>query len=936
MKNAKKYGGTLLMKNKILALVLAGTMLFGQNVYATELVTPENNDVTENKNNVVQDIDKSGTEESAEQNELYSDATNENTQIVYVGNPIIIESKINYGREPYTASTSDESICTAEIKNSSNDDSWATRFVQINPIKSGKVTLYVKDGSGNVNYEQEIEIRQSLPEDAVPFKDVALKSYLLEQSNFNDDGYVSKEELSQVTDIIIYRNSYRMSDYITDLGGLEYASNLKTLILDNTAVTDVTPLSGLTQLEQLTIENTDITDISSLNNLINLKRLDLSGTNISDISTLGNLKNLVSLSVYNTRVSDCSVVSNMSKLKNLYISNTDVSDISAVANLKDIVLLEANSTKISDISALSNLQNLMYVYLDDCSELSSISLLNDLTQLKVLSISGTKVSNAEKLDFMCRNIDKNSYNKGEAISLPGIYGWVSNDDEFNIAATGGDVGSIKIEKDDDNNSFSVVATDTGRVELTVNLNDASKKINIFIDGIPAEQPVGEMDGTTISESEVYEWDSYTEEYNQISSAILTSTGDLWQTYPQKKKMQSNVKKYVSKWIYSQGPAEIVDYRLDNDNVLWSGDTKIQKNIKDFDGHYAITKDNTLIDLFHDKGENISDVKDWSERKKWTLVLKNDGTLLVREEAKKDAKPNSFETIATGVKEIVGEGYLTSSGDYIRIYFNDNGDREYYTIAQNVESVDSKANCFYGKDGNCYLDAYHTGDHINAGKNKVKQWLYLGNDGATYYYYVTDDGRLECITRTYNFDNNKSTYASYSIMDNIVGIQYDSYKVKAESADNIYYEISKVNATKLDNNNIDSFTLDNNEYSLFVKQGQSFGNIQKNGVNILNNVKYIWANCLDVFALRTDGTIWKVTDKPELYIDLNGTDVKPGDIDGDSNVTTKDLMIVLYGVSGRNTLTEEQKVAADIDGDGKVSISDLTRILYYVSGRNTEL
>ena len=101
-------------------------------------------------------------------------------------------------------------------------------------------------------------------------------------------------------------------------------------------------------------------------------------------------------------------------------------------------------------------------------------------------------------------------------------------------------------------------------------------------------------------------------------------------------------------------------------------------------------------------------------------------------------------------------------------------------------------------------------------------------------------------------------------------------------------------------------------------------------------RYIWANCLDVFALRTDGTIWKVTDKPELYIDLNGSDVKPGDVDGNSNVTTKDLMIVLYGVSGRNTLTEEQKVAADIDGDGKVSISDLTRILYYVSGRNTEL
>lgn len=48
------------------------------------------------------------------------------------------------------------------------------------------------------------------------------------------------------------------------------------------------------------------------------------------------------------------------------------------------------------------------------------------------------------------------------------------------------------------------------------------------------------------------------------------------------------------------------------------------------------------------------------------------------------------------------------------------------------------------------------------------------------------------------------------------------------------------------------------------------------------------------------------------------------------------MIVLYGVSGRNTLTDEQVQAADIDGDGKVSVSDLTRILYYVSGRNTTL
>lgn len=91
-----------------------------------------------------------------------------------------------------------------------------------------------------------------------------------------------------------------------------------------------------------------------------------------------------------------------------------------------------------------------------------------------------------------------------------------------------------------------------------------------------------------------------------------------------------------------------------------------------------------------------------------------------------------------------------------------------------------------------------------------------------------------------------------------------------------------------------------------------------------------------YALRTDGTVWDITDVPKMLLDLGQSVVEPGDVDGDSKVSTKDLMIVLYVVSGRNTLTADQSLAADIDGDGKVTVSDLTRILYYVSGRNTTL
>ena len=76
---------------------------------------------------------------------------------------------------------------------------------------------------------------------------------------------------------------------------------------------------------------------------------------------------------------------------------------------------------------------------------------------------------------------------------------------------------------------------------------------------------------------------------------------------------------------------------------------------------------------------------------------------------------------------------------------------------------------------------------------------------------------------------------------------------------------------------------------------------------MTNVKDTWDSVWigKKYALRTDGTVWDVTDVPKMLLDLGQSTVEPGDVVGDSKVTTRDLMIVLYGVSGRNTLTDEQ-------------------------------
>ena len=62
---------------------------------------------------------------------------------------------------------------------------------------------------------------------------------------------------------------------ISDLKGLEYAVNLRTLVATYGKLNDLSPLSGLVHLETLVISNNAIYDISALSNLSALEHLDV-------------------------------------------------------------------------------------------------------------------------------------------------------------------------------------------------------------------------------------------------------------------------------------------------------------------------------------------------------------------------------------------------------------------------------------------------------------------------------------------------------------------------------------------------------------------------------------------------------------------------------------------------------------------------------------
>ena len=71
---------------------------------------------------------------------------------------------------------------------------------------------------------------------------------------------------------------------ISDLTGLQHATNLTKLNLNGNRISDVAPLSGLAQLIELELAVNDIVDVSPLAHLKNLSELDLGKNGISSVN----------------------------------------------------------------------------------------------------------------------------------------------------------------------------------------------------------------------------------------------------------------------------------------------------------------------------------------------------------------------------------------------------------------------------------------------------------------------------------------------------------------------------------------------------------------------------------------------------------------------------------------------------------------------------
>ena len=178
---------------------------------------------------------------------------------------------------------------------------------------------------------------------------------------------------------------------IGNLTGLEFATNLRFLNINNNLISDISPLSGLTNLHTLLIAvdfgkgkisdfsplaaltnlevlsaigHPQVSDISPLSGLTNLRRLSLPGPNILDLSPLSGLTKIASLSIDGGGFSDLSPLAEMTDMEYLELPDANISDISPLADMTEIYELNLQLNNISDLSPLAGLTQLHWLFLD--------------------------------------------------------------------------------------------------------------------------------------------------------------------------------------------------------------------------------------------------------------------------------------------------------------------------------------------------------------------------------------------------------------------------------------------------------------------------------------------------------------------------------------------------------------------------------------------
>ena len=148
---------------------------------------------------------------------------------------------------------------------------------------------------------KDVDIKITTPT-AVAIPDKNLAAAVREALGLGAKATITKQAMPKLT-------SLNASDrQISDLAGLEYATELTDLDLGRNQITNFTPLAELPKLRKLYLWTNEISDLSVLPQLPKLELLDLNWNRISDVSPLAGFTNLKELWLQGNNLVDTSTL----------------------------------------------------------------------------------------------------------------------------------------------------------------------------------------------------------------------------------------------------------------------------------------------------------------------------------------------------------------------------------------------------------------------------------------------------------------------------------------------------------------------------------------------------------------------------------------------------------------------------------------------------
>jgi hypothetical protein len=151
---------------------------------------------------------------------------------------------------------------------------------------------------------------------------------------------------SDMLDLTYLDASHRL---ISNLTGLEYATNLRKLNVKGNNIYGISVVAGMTELEELVVNNNHIGDLSPVAGLTKLKNLDVHDQHaVTSVSPLAGLVNLERLVLRGNLISDITPLAGLTKLRSLYLEDNHISDIAPLLDLPPLELLNLEDNPLNE------------------------------------------------------------------------------------------------------------------------------------------------------------------------------------------------------------------------------------------------------------------------------------------------------------------------------------------------------------------------------------------------------------------------------------------------------------------------------------------------------------------------------------------------------------------------------------------------------------